>query len=207
MKIDWYKHYKYYIETKRFNYNKEYFKKNLEVDKPYVQLIKKYIKPKGKILETGCGPARTAISLAYYDFNVTAIDEDKRMLEMAKENSKIAEVNINLKLVDMFNINKEFQKNSFDCITHQSVIEHFPKNRIRQLIKKQLKIAPYIIFSIPLNTKFNKTYFSDNLYRNLWSEKKWIGDILKDFKIIESQKVRQRSDNLLIVIKRNQKPF
>ena len=181
MKIDWYKH---YTETKKLDYNKEYFKKNLKLDKSYVELIKKYIKPKGRILEVGCGPARTAISLAYEKFNVTAIDKDKRILEIAKENSKIAEVNINLKLMNMFNIDKEFKKNSFDCITHQGVLEHFERRKILSALKKQLEVSPFIIFAIPLNTKFNQEYFKDNIYRNLWSEKKWIRDILKDFKII-----------------------
>ena len=202
MKIDWYKH---YTETKKLSYNKEYFEKNLKWDKPYIKLIKEYIKPKGRILEVGCGPARTAISIAYKKFEITAVDNDKKMLEMAKENSKIAEVNINFKLMNMFDVNKKFEKDFFDCVAHQGVLEHFKKRKIIRAIKKQLYISPFIIFSVPLNTKFNHKYFRDNIYRNLWSKKKWIRDILKDFKIIENKQVRQRSDNLLIVIKRGDK--
>lgn len=202
MKIDWYKH---YTETKKLNYDKEYFKKNLKIDKSYIELIKKYIKSRGKILEIGCGPAKTAISIAYEKFDVIAIDDDKRILEMAKENAKIAEVNIQFKLMNIFDINKKFKKDFFDCVTHQGLLEHFKKRKIIKAIKKQLYVAPFIIFSVPLNTKFNQKYFKDNIYRNLWSKKKWIRDILKDFKIIENKQVRRRSDNLLIVIKKRLK--
>jgi 2-polyprenyl-3-methyl-5-hydroxy-6-metoxy-1,4-benzoquinol methylase len=200
MNIDWYK---VYTEKKKLSYNKKIFKKNLKIDRPYVALIKKYIGSKGKILECGCGPAKTAISISNSGFEVTAIDHNKNILNLAKRNAKIAEVGIKFKLIDFFNIDKEFEKDFFGCITHQGVIEHFPKNEIKKIIRKQLKIVPFIIFSIPIDTKFNLIRYSqDNVYRNLWSKNRWVNDILKDFNVVETKIIGQRSDNLLVVIKR-----
>jgi|SRR3989344_962599 len=199
MQINWFNHYK----KKKLVYSRKLFEENLKLDKPYLQLIRKYIKPKSSILECGCGPSRTAISIAFNGFQVTAIDREKQMIKFAKENVAVAGVNIKFEQLDFYKIVERYGENSFDCITHQGVLEHFPENEIKKVLKIQLKVAPRIIFSVPINSNFNKNkYFQDNIYRNLWSKEKWLDDILKGFKIIENKVVRQRSDNLLVVLRR-----
>lgn len=198
--IDWYNH---YINKKEFKYSKDEFEKNLKLDQPYLSLLKKYLRPKSKILECGCGLARTAISMANEGFSVVCLENQEKMLNLAKENSRIAGVRMNFILMDFFDIDKKFKESSFDCITHQGVLEHYTKIEIKEILKKELMISPLIIFSVPIKTDFNSGYFKDNNYRNLWSGKIWLTEILKGFNVVESKEVKQRSDNLLIVIKRD----
>lgn len=196
--INWYKH---YTQTKKLEYNKDSVKRYLKTDEPYLNLLKKHLKPKSKILECGCGPSKTAISMTKKGFKITAIDKDKKMLKMGQNNSKIAKGRIKFRLIDFFEMSKKFNKNQFDCATHQGVLEHFTKKEIKKILKEQLKIVPKIIFSVPLKSKYSQKYYKDKIYRNLWKEKTWL-KILKEFKIIDKKIVKQRTENLLIVIKK-----
>ncbi len=198
--IDWYKH---YTKTRKLEYNKETFKKSFELYKKYLQKIKKYIKPKSKILECGCGPAKTIIAMSHLGYDITAIDNDKKVLALAKENAKIINSKIKFLHMDFFDIDKNFEKDSFDCITHQGVLEHFPKEKIKEIITKQLKIAPLIIFSVPIKSEASKKKFSkDTIYRNMWTAEEWVKEILKDFKIKEHEVTKQIADVLIAVIER-----
>ncbi|OQX71804.1 hypothetical protein B6D52_00180 [Candidatus Parcubacteria bacterium 4484_255] len=202
MKIDWFQH---YARKTKMVLDKKSFKNNLKTDKPYIQLLKKHLAPNAKILECGCGLARTAFSMTYHGFCVVAVDYNKNILQIVKQSAKNLDLSKKIKLLylDFFDINKKFKPNSFNCITHQGVIEHYPKKEIKKILKKQLKIAPTLIFSVPLKTKFNeKKYFIDKLYRNLWAKEFWLNNIFKEFNVAETKVVRQRSDNLLVVIKR-----
>jgi len=202
MQIDFYEHYK---KKGTLKLDKESFRDDLAIDEPYIKLVKKYLNNSGRILECGCGPARTALSLAFNGFQVTAVDYNDKILGVAKENA----INLGLDdkiifiLMDFFNIEREFEKNSFDCITHQGVIEHYNEEEIKRILKLQINIAPLIIFSVPIKTEFNaKEYFKDSMYRNLWTEKYWLEDVLKDFYVMDFKVVRQRSDNLIVVIEK-----
>jgi ubiquinone/menaquinone biosynthesis C-methylase UbiE len=201
MEIDWFQH---YAQKTGMVLDKKAFENNLKTDKLYIQLLKKYLKPNAKILECGCGLARTVFSMAHYGFRVVAIDHNKKILDVAKQSAKNIGLSRKVKFIhsDFFDIDKEFKPKSFDCITHQGVIEHYPKTEIKKILKKQLRIAPTLIFSVPLKTEFNeKKYFADKLYRNLWTQEFWLNDVLKSFNVVETKVVRQRSDNLLFVIK------
>jgi len=201
MKIDWYKH---YAQKTGLVLDKRAFENNLKTDKPYIQLLKKYLKPNAKILECGCGLARTVLSMAHYGFRVVAIDHNKNILNVAKQSAKNLGFSRKIKFIHMnfFDIDKEFKPHLFDCITHQGVVEHYTETEIKKNLKKQLEIAPTLIFSVPLKTEFNeKKYFADYIYRNLWTQEFWLNDVLKSFNVVETKVIRQRSDNLLIVMK------
>ncbi len=202
MNIDFYECYK---KRGTLFINKESFLNNLKLDEPYIKILKRYLKPNSSILECGCGQARTALSMAYNEFNITAIDDNKKILGVAKENAKNLGLDnkLNFILMNFFNIDKEFNNKSFDCITHQGVIEHYNEDEIRKILNLQLSIAPIIIFSVPIKTDFNeKEYFKDSIHRNLWTEEYWLEKILKDFYVMDYKVVKQRTDNLIVVIER-----
>ena len=198
MKIDWFKLYKI---NKKFKYSREDVRKNIKLDKPYINFLKKYVEPDSKILECGSGPARTAISMAKEGFKVTAIDNNRQMLRLGRKNTRIANVKIEFILGDFFNVKEIFKKDEFDCITHQGVLEHFNEEKIKEIISTQIEIARYLLFSVPLKTEFNKKYFKDDIYRNLWDKEKWLRT-LSSFNILETKNIKQRTDNLIILIKR-----
>jgi SAM-dependent methyltransferase len=198
MTIDWYQH---YLEKYSLIFNHKTFSENLKTDQPYILLMRKYLKPKARILECGCGLGRAAASMSFNGYKVTAIDHDFRILKIAKKNAEFGGY-INFILMNFFDIDKVFERDSFDCCTHQGVLEHYPEKEIRMILERQLVVAKYIIFSIPLDTKFNRAYFDDSIYRNLRTKNYWIDQIFNNFKLIETKTIRQRTDNLLVVIRR-----
>ena len=198
MKIDWYSH---YIKKGCSVFGEETFRKNLIVDVPYINLLKKYLKLHANILECGCGLGRTAVSMSVSGYKITAIDNNRNVLKLARINAGFG-IDIEFFVMDLFDINKIFKMGSFNCCTHQGVLEHYSRAEIKKLLKKQLCVENYVIFSVPLDTRFNRIYFNDKLYRNLWSENYWTRTILTGFYIIETVVVKQRTDNLLIVIRK-----
>ena len=202
IKEPWFEHYSKKYD--KIEMDDHLFKDWLKDEEKYLKVVSEYVKPNCKILESGCGLGRTAIFMSRMGYKVTAIDDNKKMLDLAKNNAKKFGKNIKFKLVDLENVDKFFKKNSFDAITHQGILEHFPPNNIKEIIKKELKIAPLVIFSVPILSERNKKYFKGGLikYRNLWNINFW-ERILKDFNVVEIFEAKQRKDDLIVVIKRS----
>lgn len=140
--------------------------------------------------------------MALTGYNVTAIDIDDRMLTLAKLNTKQFTKKIIFKKADFCKLTKYFQKDSFDCITHGGVLEHFSINKIQSILNHQLYIAPYIIFSVPIKSTWNTKYFMDDVFRNLWSPNFWLTNVLKQYDIRYHKVIRDRKDSLIVVIGR-----
>lgn len=193
------------------------FKKYSVQVKEEFNFFKKYLKRESKVLECGCGLGCTAVPLSHY-YDVTCIDIDKEVLKYAKINGKNFGKNMKFKLMDVSYVDKKFKKNSFDACTHGGFIEHFPERKIKILLKKQLKVAPLIIFSMPIRTRHNlrayktrkvknKEIHEDQIYRNLWTKKYWLNNILRDFNVVEYNEGNSDNsisglDELMVVIKR-----
>ncbi len=198
MKIDWYKH---YLEKGKLVLTKESLKENFKQDRAFLKILRKFIPPPAKVLEAGCGLGRTCISMSLKGYRVTAVDIDERMLRLARKSAKNFSQKIIFKELDFFNLKKNFKKNTFNVITHQGVLEHYPVVKIRKAIDVQLAVSPFIIFSVPVNSKHNKKYFNDRIYRNLWSPDFWTKNVLKKYKVVYHKVVRDRKDSLVIVLK------
>lgn len=85
------------------------FETELLVEKTY-KLIKKKFNKKINILDIGTGSGAIAISLnKIIDSNIDAVDISKEALELAKENNRINNTNVNMFISDVFsNINKKY---------------------------------------------------------------------------------------------------
>lgn len=172
-------------------------------DKPFVDVVKKFIKPDGKILEVGCGLGRTAINLSLAGFHVTAIDSDSDILDVARINCINFGRNIKLKLMNLFDIDRYFKSKSFDVVTHGGVLEHFSDNQIKIALDKELIVAKRVIFSVPVRSKRNEGYFKRDImgHRHLLTENEW-RNFLKDYYLIKYSKVNRslRKDDLIVVL-------
>lgn len=202
-KIDWFGHYSQKYD--RIIMNDQMLKQVIENDKHFIQILKKYVKPKGKILEAGCGLGRTAVALSQAGFRVTAIDNDKGILRIAKINCYNHGKNISVGLIDFFEVDKRFKPRSFDAVTHEGVLEHFSDNQIKIILDKQLKVAPLVVFSVPVKTKRNDEYFKrDHVgHRNLWSKENWAHFLKDRYRLREAGiKHALRKDDLVMVISR-----
>lgn len=88
--------------------------------------IEKYIPENrsAKILEVGCGGARTSVYLGTIGFtNLTLSDNAEGALRLAQANLDSAKVSGSVVLDDLFNT--KLEKSSFDCIMSFGLLEHF----------------------------------------------------------------------------------
>ncbi len=202
-KVDWFHHY-----AKKYGYiiiTEKDIQKSIKNDEPFVGIVKKYIKQGSKILETGCGLGRLAISLSLQGFKVLAIDNEKNILKAAKINCYNFGRDIKLELADMFEIDRRFKGYKFDAVTHGGVLEHFSDNQIKILLNKQFKIAPLIIFSVPIKSERNKFYFKNDKmgHRNLWNKNQWVKFLRNYYTVKEAKIVKSlRKDDLIVVLKK-----
>ena len=212
---DWFKVFKNQINVV---FTKEQYKGYTKATKNHIKIYKKYLKPKAMLIDCGCGLGANSIPLSKYGYKILGIDNNKQIIKYARINNRKFNGKVKFKVMDIFKIDKYFKKDSFDACIHGGVIEHFPKKQIPRILKKQLKVAPLIIFFSPINTKTtlkfygvknptkSRVYF-DGVYRNLWKPSYWINNVLKGFNVIEykiskSHPIIYNVDEMMVVIKR-----
>ena len=178
-----------FAESMNVIFTEEDFRNYLADISNYLGTYRKYLADNPKLLELGCGLGVTAVPLSTFGFNITSIDNDERVVEAAKTNAKNFGKKINIIHGDIFNINKMFEPDSFDACTSGGLLEHFQEARIRELIEKQLIIAPLIIATMPV-ASYPGEVWDDGIYRNLWNSEYWLQHILKEFNVVESNERR-----------------
>ncbi len=96
--------------------------------KKYLDLVKKYLGKGGeaRALEAGCGSSIDAHIVAEgMDAEIYGIDISRKALDIARNVSQHFDRKVTLALGDVLNL--EFEKNSFDVVFSQGLIEHFKK--------------------------------------------------------------------------------
>lgn len=138
-------------------------------------------KTKGKrILEIGAGTGTMSIFLSQLGFQVTTLDNDSKILEVAKLAKEKFSGQNNIIHGDAFKL--PFEDGSFDLIFHQGLLEHFSDKDIHALLKEHLRVASTVIFSVP-NNYYSEKEFGDE---RLMSKTKW-ESILKPYNLEISQ--------------------
>lgn len=200
-------------------FTKEDFKAYKEMAVKDLEVHGKYIKKGNRILDLGCGIACTAVSLSSLGYKMVGIDNERKVVEAARQNAKNFGGDIEIIEGDIFNLDKIFKPNSFNACISGGLLEHFDKDDIRKLVKLQLKLAPVVLADMPVKTKATIKHYGfteknavgnvapNGIYRNFWSEKEWINDIFKGFNIVEHLVKRIHPsignfDELFVVIKR-----
>lgn len=135
---------------------------NLSAHAPFINEIIKE-KP-NKILEVGIGTGSMSIFLSHLGYNVIGIDNDKTVLNRARNLNKLLNGNAKFMYCDAFKINKFFKENEFDIVFSQGFFEHFSDFQIIDLLNKQLKVAHRaIIFSVPTKYYGKKDFGNERL--------------------------------------------
>ena len=199
-------------------FTEEDFAAYSEMMKSELWWYEKYLRTGARILDVGCGLGCASVPLSREGYHLIGIDSDPKVIEAARENGKRFGGTIEFLLMDAFDIDSSFGRDSFDACIHGGVLEHFSKEQIRILVDKQLLVASLILCSMPVRTRRTLKHFKvkrlgsaevcvDGLHRNLWTRDQWIGDILGGYRIAESRTSTAIHrigdfDELLLVIKR-----
>ena len=100
-------------------------------------ILNEYSNSHPKVIEIGCGIGITSLILSD-KFERTLLDNNPKVIELAKEIAVIKNKNCNFILADMFKL--PFGNNEFDLVFNSGVIEHFNfLDRVR-LLKEYARI-------------------------------------------------------------------
>lgn len=133
-----------------------------------------------RILEVGAGTGTMSVFLSQLGLQVTTLDNDPKILEIAHTVKKRFSGSNQIVKGDAFGL--PFADNSFDLVFHQGLLEHFSNEKIHQLLSEQLRVAPIVILSVP-NSYYPKRDLGDE---RLMNKTTW-ESILKPYRILMSQ--------------------
>src|SRR3989338_765905 len=187
--------YDFFSERANPMFTRKEFQEYREMAKNDLKIYGKYLKKGARILDIGCGIGCTAVSLSALGYKVTGVDNDRKVVEAAKQNGKNFGKGIKILYGDIFDIGKIFKEDSFDACISGGGLEHFTEKQIRNIVKLQLKLAPTVLADMPVKTKATLKHYGiteknnannvspDGIYRNLWTEDYWVNHVLKGFDV------------------------
>lgn len=158
-----------------------------EANDTFFEFITDHVPSGERILELGCGPGRHALTLARLGYRVVGVEIDRRVARQALANSALLGTDQQLTLVraDARRPSRLFRAGRFAAITHGGLMEHFPSvAEIRAAIHDQLRVAPRLIFDVPVASARNEALFArDSVFRNVWTSEFWRHEVLSGFRI------------------------
>lgn len=123
-----------------------------------------------KILETGCGKGLDSIALAKMGADVTVVDFSESALEELQRVCSEESITIKIKQDDLRNV--EFKDNSFDCIFHSGVLEHFEENDQIYILQNQrhwLKENGFLFVEVPQRYNLYTIYKKTLMFLHRWA--------------------------------------
>jgi len=166
----------------------------------YLSEITKLLSTNDKILGVGCGTAVDEIYLSHLGYQVKAIDKSGKVLKLAKLNNEFFQGRVKFHLEDMFNLT--FKDKEFKVCFSQGVLEHFSAPQIKKAISEQLRVAQYVVFSVP-SIHWQGQPFGDE---NFWPLEKWF-EILTGFNLIDYEGYSYKTSLVRLMEKINKKLF
>jgi len=128
------------------------YKKSLDKENDY--LIKNITK-NSKVLEVGCGGGRSLNQLLCKTENIVGIDNDKKAVDLAKNNLR---GHPKIKLIKCEARKLPFKANSFDFVICMTTFANFGKEKFKILseMKRTVKPRGSIIMSVYANNAFKE---------------------------------------------------
>lgn len=170
-----------------------------------INIVKKYSNIRKKIMEIGCGSGVTSAYLGNLGYQVTGIDSDPDMIELANSINNQPNKSVIFKLDNILTLNHVSEY--FDVIFSNGVMEHFDDGAIISTINHQILLCNYLVISIPSD------YFSDNqkIYgdERFMDSNKWRSiishtncTIIEEFNFSSEEKLNQKPQFIGFVLKK-----
>lgn len=138
----------YFAEhMQQFASSLEYLADHWAYHRSLYDYIKSVVPKGGRILEVGCGPSASCAYLAATGYQVTGVDSDSGVLNMARRLLSSLGVSVRLEQANAFDLSRYY--NGFDCVFSMGVLEHFDPAKTIELLREQGKVAPIVFFNIP----------------------------------------------------------
>lgn len=155
-------------------FHKKDYEQHIEAWKGFCHRVAKFAPKGGKILEVGSGTGMMSIYLSKMGFYAIGLDNNSEMVRRAK--NLVLEVGGKARFAchDLFNLDLQVV-GSYRVVFSQGLLEHFTDAQIRKALEIQFKIAPIVIFSVPLDkfghqSKGDERLLSDSFWRRMISK-------------------------------------
>lgn len=126
----------YSFARKRWNYNRRLFEQLCRI-----------LPTGGRVLECGCGTGIYSSYLSHFGFDVTGIDLDDKMLQMARAYAEKLRSASTFEHGDLYDLSRYYGR--FDVTYSIGVLEHFVEPDAIKILTEQSKCAPWLLISIP----------------------------------------------------------
>jgi len=115
---------------------------------PELARIKKHVPEGGSVIELGCGSALLSILLSSMGYDVMAVDNDHRIVEIARRNNDRLGGRAKIELMDIFESPRRIER-VFDLAYSEGVIEHFRGEILREAVRAHGEIARKVMLVVP----------------------------------------------------------
>lgn len=152
-------------------FHKKDYEQHIEAWKGLCHRVAKFAPKRGKVLEIGSGTGMMSIYLSKMGFYAIGLDNNSEMVRRAK--NLVLEIGGKARFAchDLFNLDLKVV-GSYHVVFSQGLLEHFTDTQIRKALEIQFKIAPIVIFSVPLDkfghqSKGDERLLSDSFWRRM----------------------------------------
>lgn len=110
-------------------------------------MIARYCPAPAKLLDVGSGPGWSDFYLTSCGYDVTGVDNEPSLVELAKQRAKQLNVPTTFEVADAFDLSAYHGK--FDLVFSNGVLEHFDRDITIELLREQSKCARNVLIQIP----------------------------------------------------------
>ncbi|HEV7898104.1 MAG TPA: class I SAM-dependent methyltransferase [Planosporangium sp.] len=115
---------------------------------PVLDRIHTRFKPGMRILELGCGAGLHAALLSAWGYEVTAVDNDERIVKLAAETAQAFGSRFEAVLADATQLPDEWST-QFDLVFSLGLMEHFDRDVTVRLLREQARVARHVMVVVP----------------------------------------------------------
>ena len=103
--------------------------------------------PPARLLDVGSGPGWSAFYLAALGYDVTGIDNESSLVDLATSRAERLNVPARFEVADAFDLSRYHGK--YDLAFSNGVLEHFDREVTVQLLREQAKCAAKVLIQSP----------------------------------------------------------
>lgn len=110
-------------------------------------MIQRHCPSPARLLDIGSGPGWSDLFLAACGYEVTGVDNEPRLVTLARDQASRLGVSANFEEGDAFDLSPFHDR--FDLVFSCGVLEHFDREVTVQLLREQAKCASKVLIQIP----------------------------------------------------------
>lgn len=139
----------------------DYFLDHIAIHKDFLKEILK--RRPSKVLEAGCGSAIMSLFFSKMGICTTACDRDEGVLQKAAETARQWNADVAFLKKDLLQL--DFERDAFDLVFSQGVLEHMNDDQIRRSSAQILEAGREFIFSVPSHYYNHRDFGDERLLR------------------------------------------